>query len=370
MSTLILAACGGGGGGGGAAGTTTVRSAYVANYGLNNVAQYTIDATTGALTPMAVPTVAAGTWPTSITVDVSGKHVYVANSLDSVVSQYTIGAGGALQPMTPATVASGAAAGAGPVSIALDPAGKYAYAANASSGDVTQFSIDPVTGALTNVATVAAGKNPASIALATDVAGNKYAYVVNSGFACAAPCTAIPGSVSQYNVNASTGALTVMTTASVATTGTDPVFIAVDATGTYAYVVNYTGANITQYTIAAGALTSPTTVAVGTGATNPTSIALAGQYAYVSSGLGVTQYKIVTGGLTSPVSTGTGGFTQRSVAVNAAGTNVYVANQASDSIAQFGVNTTTGAMTAITPATVSLAAGSQPYFITTAVSIQ
>jgi DNA-binding beta-propeller fold protein YncE len=45
--------------------------------------------------------------PLSVTVDRSGKYVYVANNGDNTVSQYTIGADGTLTAMSPATVAAG-----------------------------------------------------------------------------------------------------------------------------------------------------------------------------------------------------------------------------------------------------------------------
>jgi DNA-binding beta-propeller fold protein YncE len=60
------------------------------------------------MTPL---TVTAGTNPYAVTVDPTGKFVYVANNGSTNISQYTIGAGGVLSPMTTAT------AGAKPVSI-------------------------------------------------------------------------------------------------------------------------------------------------------------------------------------------------------------------------------------------------------------
>ena len=80
--------------------------AYVANVNSNTVSQYTIGAG-GALTPMTTPTVTAGTRPNSVTVDPTGKYAYVANFFSNTVSQYTIGAGGALTPMTTPTVTAG-----------------------------------------------------------------------------------------------------------------------------------------------------------------------------------------------------------------------------------------------------------------------
>jgi VCBS repeat-containing protein len=56
---------------------------------------------------MTPPTVAAGYGPHSVTVDPSGHFLYVANNHRAAVSQYTIGADGALSPMKPATVTAG-----------------------------------------------------------------------------------------------------------------------------------------------------------------------------------------------------------------------------------------------------------------------
>ena len=50
--------------------------------------------TGGALA--AIGTIAAGSGPWYITVDASGRYVYVANFNDSTVSQYSLGTGGAL----------------------------------------------------------------------------------------------------------------------------------------------------------------------------------------------------------------------------------------------------------------------------------
>jgi DNA-binding beta-propeller fold protein YncE len=45
------------------------------------------------------------------------------------------------------------AAGTNPVSMVVDPAGKFAYVANSSSNDVSMYSIDGATGALTLIGT-------------------------------------------------------------------------------------------------------------------------------------------------------------------------------------------------------------------------
>jgi DNA-binding beta-propeller fold protein YncE len=71
-----------------AAGTTawgqTVSFAYVTSRGAsNNVSAYSIDATTGALTPIVGSPVSAGTDPFSVAVTPVGHYLYVANYASS-----------------------------------------------------------------------------------------------------------------------------------------------------------------------------------------------------------------------------------------------------------------------------------------------
>jgi YVTN family beta-propeller protein len=52
-------------------------------------------------------TVLAGDTPTSIALDPSGKYVYVTNSGDNTVSQYSVAANGTLTALTQGAVAAG-----------------------------------------------------------------------------------------------------------------------------------------------------------------------------------------------------------------------------------------------------------------------
>jgi len=54
-----------------------------------------------------------------------------------------------------------------PVSLVLDPSGQFAYVANRNSNDISVFSVDGSTGALTQVShsPFAAGTEPRSIAI-------------------------------------------------------------------------------------------------------------------------------------------------------------------------------------------------------------
>ena len=56
------------------------------------------------------------------------------------------------------------AAGSTPVSIAVDPTGRFAYVTNDSSNDVSAYAINPITGALTSIGpNVAAGTTPVPV---------------------------------------------------------------------------------------------------------------------------------------------------------------------------------------------------------------
>ena len=64
--------------------------------------------------------------------------------------------------------------------------------------------------------------------------------------------------------------------------GTNPQAVAVDPSGQFAYVSNYTAGGINEYTITAGVLAANGTIAAGT---NPYSVAVdpSGRFAYVAN---------------------------------------------------------------------------------------
>ena len=83
------------------------------------------------------------------------KFAYVANYTSNDVSVYTINqATGAL------TAGTSVAAGTNPFSVTVDPTGKFAYVANNGSNNVSVYTINQTTGALTAGTAVAAGANP------------------------------------------------------------------------------------------------------------------------------------------------------------------------------------------------------------------
>jgi 6-phosphogluconolactonase (cycloisomerase 2 family) len=248
------------------------KHAYVANLGDNTISQYNIG-TTGELTPMSAPTVPTGSFPASIVISPNGKYAYVSNfactglgcvASQGSVSQYTVGTDGSLAPMTPATVNTGSAKSQ-PNSLIVDPTSAYLYVANAGDNTVSEFNIDATTGALTLAGTpVPTGTFPFFVTV--DPSG-KHVYVANTG--SASGYTA-PGSISQYSIGAG-GALSLIGTA---TAGMGTSSVTVDPTGTYAYATNRGESSLSQYTIGptTGALTLMLTPTVPAGL-HPTSIA-------------------------------------------------------------------------------------------------
>jgi YVTN family beta-propeller protein len=228
----------------------TGRFVYAANFDSNTVAQFSIDAATGALSSLG--TVPTGLSPYSVAVDPSGRYAYVTNQDDlnggaaSSVSQFTIGSDGRLTAIGTGVVSL--PSGSKPYTIAVDPAGLHAYAANRGTSKIAQFNIDG-TGALVpmTVPEVAAGNN--SLFITINPAGT-YAYVSNFGDVD----HFIQGSVSQFSFDATGG----LVAASPATTLTAGIFgpypVAIAPNGLYAYFSNKYGPNVNQCVFAAGAL--------------------------------------------------------------------------------------------------------------------
>ena len=132
----------------------------------------------GELSPKSPPTVAAGFFPLGVAVTPDGQSVYVTNALGNDVSQYDVGAGGVLVPKSPPTVP----AGNQPERLEVSPDGTSAYVVNSgdypANGSVSEYDIDPVSGALSpkSPPMVPAGVVPKGIAVSSD---GQSAYVAN-----------------------------------------------------------------------------------------------------------------------------------------------------------------------------------------------
>jgi 6-phosphogluconolactonase len=200
--------------------TQAGQFAWVANQTSNDISAYAIDTTTGFLTPLAnSPFAADRSTPTAIAVDPNGAYAYVANNGANTVSVYSIDStSGALTAL-----GSPVATQSGPVdldgrslrqlSVRGQPRVRHGLRLLDRVGRLTEISGSPFV----------VGAGPISVR--TDPGGN-YLYVVNSN--------------RRHRVGAldrcSTGALTSVAGSPFAA-GTGAA-IAIDPTGTYAYVAN------------------------------------------------------------------------------------------------------------------------------------
>jgi DNA-binding beta-propeller fold protein YncE len=109
-------------------------SAYVTNQlASGTVTQFSVDASSGALSPKAQP-VDAGSQPRGI-VAAAGR-VYVANISSNTISQYAAGGGGALSELAPAVGAP-----RNPFGLALAPDGRSLYVAAFGDATVGQYDV-------------------------------------------------------------------------------------------------------------------------------------------------------------------------------------------------------------------------------------
>lgn len=147
-------------GGGGSSGPA--RFAYVVNSQPDSnidamaISAYSVDATTGALTPVAgspFPTDVSGCCGTVwIDEDPLGRFIYVPNLGANSVSVFAIGATGALSEVPGSPFDTG---GNDPFVAEVSPDGRFLYVSNVSSGDITAFSV-ATDGTLTSLGTFVA----------------------------------------------------------------------------------------------------------------------------------------------------------------------------------------------------------------------
>jgi 6-phosphogluconolactonase len=317
-----------------------------------SVSMYSLNATTGALASIGPPvsTNGFGVYAGSLAVAPSGQFIYLTNEGDPW--GYEDGADGSVQ-LYAIDATTGALSSAGsvtgdcpglcdPSALIVDPSGKFAYVANGGAGipfTLASYTIDATTGALTSMGTIAVEGVPTS--LTVDPTGS-FVYAASAN---ATPGTA--GSVSMYALNATTGALT--STGTIAA-GTDPIAVAVDPAGHFAYVPNSGSNDVSMYSINAttGALTSMGTIAAGT---NPVAVAVdpAGNFVYVpnSGSNDVSMYTInsTTGALTL-IGMMAAGLSPSSIAIDPSGKFAYVTNSGASDVSMYTIGAT-GTLTLI-----------------------
>ncbi len=131
----------------------SLKHLYVTDQAGNQVIGYSV-ATNGVPTQIGVAPSGAG--PSGLTIDGSGKYLYVANSTEGTIGGYTFGSNG--QPVV-STVAKTVQSGTGTTCVttlgsptSANPShAVYLYASNSLSNTVTAMQMDPTDGSLRQV---------------------------------------------------------------------------------------------------------------------------------------------------------------------------------------------------------------------------
>ena len=332
---------------------------------------FTINPTTGTLTeltnsPFNNTFFTTGHPFPDIAVDAQSKHLYLASQGDNLVAGFSIDpTTGSLTPMS-TSFPAGSGAGAIP---AFSPDGKSLYVMNQNPtagtvvGDsVSGYSINATTGELTAIAApwVTGGSNPTWIAFRPD---GKFAYVSNSNNYAGANGI---GSISVFSVD-STGALAAVGTP--VTTEKIPSDITIDSTGTHLYVPNRGSHSISVFSIDPQLGTLTAVGATATAGVGPILLVIepTGRFGYAASSYGndVWGYTINSDGSLTPMAapylTGAAGSDPLFVNVDPSGQFAYTSNSMSGGIVGWTIDQNTGALTALSGS--PYAATGAPYVV-------
>ena len=127
----------------------TGQFAYVTGhqFGPAGISAFTIDATTGSLTPVPGSPFPTGALTGAPVVDPTGRFLYVTSALGDQLWAYAIDATGALTPVPGSPFPLSGDAGG----VTVDPTGRFVYAGQrdqgqARNGDIAAYTIDATTG--------------------------------------------------------------------------------------------------------------------------------------------------------------------------------------------------------------------------------
>jgi len=142
-----------------------------------------------------------GNTPKAVLSPPAGAFLYVANSGTNDIYEFAINTDGSLVPISATTTIIGT--GLGPTAMLTDPTAKYLYALANNGSQITGYTVNHVTGALTaitvNGGTVSTGANPVAFTIRSDGSTRGDFWVFTSNFGA--------NSVSSYLLNGATGTL-------------------------------------------------------------------------------------------------------------------------------------------------------------------
>jgi len=209
---------------------------YAVNPAVNKLGVYVVDPENGTLSLPNIPSPETGEGPVAIALDPAGRFSFVANAKDNTVSVFTHVRmkSPAMNPIN--STGSSFVVGKNPVALAVDPTGKFLIVANKDSNNLSVFTIHFHEGRLESVkgSPFKAGNSPVSVA--THPSG-KFVYVLNEG----------SGDISSYRIDPLKGELSVLKYRVDA--GKQPTVLTLDKGGRFAYVQNKGSAGFRKYAV-------------------------------------------------------------------------------------------------------------------------
>lgn len=285
-----------------------------------------------------------------------GQVVAVTDKLDGTISTYTINpTTGALTPNAANPVAVPVADNR-PTSAVIDNGGQNLYVGEYGSLQVSQYTLDPTTGNITfHRDTASTQTQPSSVALTP-----------SNGFLYAAGGLNTAGEVYAFGVNSASGDLSQLSNQSIGGLNSPVTSIAIDPTGTLMFAATPSHW-VTVLTIGSDgtlAQTAQDPVTIGSGGTPanaPYGTAIwprgtaSGGFLYVTTetAANVWSFSYAANGTLTPTAGvfANNGTTQdtRGMAIDPTGTYLYVANHASGTVSAWSINQTTGDLTLVGP---------------------
>jgi 6-phosphogluconolactonase (cycloisomerase 2 family) len=173
--------------------TAFVNYLYVADQGTHSVYAYSVNYSTGALTPLAANNFQAGVKPSAIVSDPTGRFVYVTDQYQNLILAYNILTDGTLQSQVNGPFPTDLF----PYGMVADPRGKFLYVTNYNSNDVRAYNIQASTGNPLATAGAGYGTGTGPTCIALEPSYGRYLYTANN----------LDNSVTGFKLNPSTGVL-------------------------------------------------------------------------------------------------------------------------------------------------------------------
>ncbi|HYL59564.1 MAG TPA: beta-propeller fold lactonase family protein [Candidatus Acidoferrales bacterium] len=316
--------------------------AFVTNFNAGTLSSFTRNTTTGALKRTGTTSAGAKKGPKGVVAAVAGGFLYAANVADDNIYEFALNQStGALTPLSPASVGNGSKSG--PDEMVINPAGTLLFVTGSRNGTITSYTINTSTGQLTNAGKVSGLFSPFGIAINST---GSFLYVADN----------TAGLMYSYAINTSTGALSQNGPAqlSLGVSAGNPGFIAIDPAGTFLYVTDLTSGLISVFAINTtigqptfGQLTFGSVVPSASTANAPLGIAIGnvtgiGELIFTANQGTATVWEFFLqspGFPAQPVAFGAGNLSQPTdLVVDPQNKFVYVTNQGAGTVSEFALN--------------------------------